>query len=339
MPLSSPRLEALLLDLALLEKVDDHPGQAHCLRRIARLSLKEGASARAARACRFGLQAADGEPGISGELYAILAAALLHRGHLRLAAQCYLFAESFLRQAGRQERALAAALSSSILSGALDAEAARERLLALLHDLAQASSPGLFSAALIALGDIDLRDGDSRQALLCARTAQDAQQRAGLPQSGEAASLLGSALAGLGQWQGARDALTQAVALLDGGPPAALSQAMEALGWVLLELGEAGQALALLGDTLHLLLKEGGLLQAARVELLMATAHLRENPTEALRHVVAGVDLLGRTPSALPAELIAGASDLLRSLPQGRPDNRLIGQLKQRLHHLSERSR
>lgn len=323
----------VLLDaLALFEKAGDEPGQAQALCQLARLSVASGAAVPALRACRLGLRAADGEPGISGEIYGVAAEALARRNHMRLAGALYRHAEVLFLGARRPQRAFAAALCQAILLGPVDPLAARARLHALLGRATDAGDAHGFAQALIALGELDLQEGVPENARLCAHTAAAALERGRLPRSEAATLLLGRALAALGEIGEARQALGDAVALIsDGngrgdagaGHSIARARALEELGWVLLELDRRGEARSTLQAARHAWQQGGEPVQVARTELAIAATYGRDNRSEALRHIVCAIDLLGRSPRP-PRELLGTARDLLGALPPGRLTYQLL---------------
>ncbi|MSP63838.1 MAG: hypothetical protein EXR72_26530 [Myxococcales bacterium] len=328
-------MAGLLENLALFERVGDPASQARCLGKMARLSIELGDGARALRACRFGIAAAEGDPELTGDLWGIAAHALAARDHAALAIGSYRRAEEVFRGGGLLARAAGAAIAGAILLGLRDAGAARKRLREVLGEAAASSAPGVFASALCALGEIDLRGGDPSRAELCACTAEEALQVAQLPPSAEAALLQGRALQGMGVLEEARAALEIAVQRLGNAPhPDRLGRALEALAWVQLDLGAVDEARFTLGRVLASARDGGDRALNARVALMLASTWVEDNGAEALRHLAGAVETLGRS-AVPPAELVARARELLEVFPSGA----LAEQLLARVADLERRAR
>lgn len=322
----SVRLRGLLEDLALFERMGERPSQAMCLAKIARLSVQQRDVVRAVRAVRFGLEAAEGDPELVGELWGIAGHALSRGNHLRAAIACYRRSERLFADAALSARAMGAGLAAAILIGTTDGAAARELLTALLDRAAGEAVPSLFATALVALGEIDLAAGDFGRADLCARTATEARRVAGLPASGADASLLGRALSGMGALDDARAALAQAVTLLEGEASSRLARALEELAWVELDRNAVEEARFALARVL-LAARDGGDPElAARIGMIIASTFVDENASEALRYLAAAVDALARGGGS--PSLLARAQELLELFPSNGMADGLLARVR-----------
>lgn len=316
-------LSILLADLLLFERVGEESSQARCLLRIADQQLASGQRLAAFRACRLGIRAAtEGQDrALRGRLYAKLAQILASSQHPRLAVACYDHADSELRLAEERLLSCAAALSASTLLAAHNPEDARGRVLALLDELAAAAAPGLFAEALVLLGELDLDDADSGQALLCAESAEKA---AALLKSSPAATALrariaglrGAALLGQGRLDEAEPLMETAVQGLRAGQPAALARALAYQGALLSQLQRPSEARARLREALRIRQQARHAPQAAALSLELAESHL-ENAAELTRHLIGALDWLARLPRASRerAALLGRAQELLNKIP------------------------
>lgn len=318
-------LTRLIGDLEIFERAGDLASQARVLEQIARRAIVVGLMALAVRAGRKGLEIAAGDDRMEPELWGLIAQALGWRNHFRDAAAAYGRAADRFAGANRPDRADAARLASAVMLGAVDPARARAELLALLEAGTSKRDPGALARVLIALGELDLAQGDSERAKVCCDSALAASRLAGVAPPGRLESLRGRVELAFGRAEVAEGVLASAVTRLEESPSRALGDALDAWAHALEDLGRLDSADDARARARDLWLRMGDLRRATRSELFLAATFVRRNDAEAVRHIINAVDLIGRSPSA--RDLVPFADELLELLPRSRVVERLREQL------------
>jgi hypothetical protein len=323
------QFRAWLQDLELFESIDDESSQLLCLRRLAALAVGEQAGSRAVRVCRAGLQKADA-PDQQAEFFGMIAGVLLRRNHDRAAAAAYGRAAELFLLAEKKERHWGARLAGAIATSISNPDRARDALLSLAQAIGAVcnrSKAGWLRQVMVTLGELDLREGRTAQARVCARGARALLRLEGIEEDGRLASLEGRAALRAGYMGEAEAKLTQAVDwFAEQGDSFGHVAALEGLGWLLLEAESPARARQLLAKAIEMVERLGDAARAVRIELLRASSFVEGNPAEATRYLLRAADRMAAMKRP-PADLSDAVLDLAAMLP----GSMLAEQLRERM--------